>query len=256
MISTLSVPRIEEVWQQYKATGDPKLREWLILQYTPLVNYVIGRMSYRPTNILSSDDLVSHAMLGLIGAVEKFDPDREVSFQSYAYARIRGSVLDAIRRFGDYPRMVMHRMRGIEVARSHLEGQYGRDPTAEEVANYLGMSIEAYSKNKMKDSFHFVSLDQIYEHFDEKSEASLKELIGDPDSPSPMSAAEQAEMKAVILEAMQRLPERERTVVGLHYFGGFTMKEISRVFNVSECRMYQLRARALIQLKRLIPKGD
>ncbi|MDA8189240.1 MAG: FliA/WhiG family RNA polymerase sigma factor [Dehalococcoidales bacterium] len=250
MVSGLSAA---EMWERYKATGDPDVRHQLILQYAPLVKYVVGRMAIGLPGVLDSEDIISHATIGLIDAIERFDPDRGLKFETYAIPRVRGSILDAVRRLGTYPRGTRRRMKEIEAAIADLEDHLGRTPTDEEVAEYLKISVEDYSRELLEGSFAIIPLEGTLRASDDEF-LPLSDIIEDPHSPSPPVEVERAELKAALLQAINELPERDRLLMALYYHEELTLKEISHVLEISESRVCQLHARAIIRLRRSLSK--
>ncbi|MDP2662427.1 MAG: FliA/WhiG family RNA polymerase sigma factor [Dehalococcoidia bacterium] len=241
-----------EMWVQYKATGDLDLRQRLILMYAPLVKYVVGRMAIGLPGLLDSEDIISHATIGLIEAVERFDPGRGLKFETYAIARIRGSVVDVMRRLGNHARGNRRKMDEIEAAVSALEELNGRTPFDVEVAAHLGISIEEYNRNLLDASLVVVPLDTALRSSDEDDSFTLSDIIEDVKSPSPSIEAERSEMRAALLSALKELPERDRQIIALYYHEEMTLKEISKVFGISESRVCQLHGKAIFLLKRTL----
>ncbi|MCL4533663.1 MAG: FliA/WhiG family RNA polymerase sigma factor [Bacteroidetes bacterium] len=246
---------VNDIWVQYKATNDTHLRQQLILQYAPLVKYVVGRMAIGLPSILDSDDIVSHATIGLIDAIERFDPGRGLKFESYAVARIRGSVIDVVRRLGTYPRGARRKMKEIEAAVAALEEQYGRTPSDEEVAKHLGISVEDYARELLESSFAIIPLDGALRTSDDEGMLSLSDVVEDTKSPNPTHEAERSETRAALLDALRRLPERDQQLIALYYHEELTLKEIGRVLDISESRVCQLHARAIMKLRRALARA-
>lgn len=246
----LSATNAQAIWERYKATKDTNLRQQLILQYAPLVKYVVGRMAIGLPGVLDSEDMISHATIGLIDAIERFDPDKGLKFETYAIPRIRGSVLDVIRRLGNYPRGARRKMKEIEAANAALEEQNGRPPADEEVAEYLGISVEDYHRDLLDTNFAIVPLDRVLKSSGDDDFLSLSEVIEDTRNPSPAVAAERAELRAALFSAINELSDRERTLLALYYYEELTLKEISQIFEISESRVCQLHAKAILRLRR------
>ncbi len=249
------IMELNDLWLQYKATSDPHLRQRLILQYAPLVKYVVGRMAIGLPNILDSDDIISHATIGLIDAIERFDPGRGLKFESYAIARIRGSVIDVVRRLGTYPRGTRRKMKEIEAAIAALQERNGRTPSDEQVAEYLGISIETYGKNLVESSVSVIPLDGALRASEDEGFLSLSDVVEDTKSPSPIAEAEKSEMRSALLEALRELSERDRQLISLYYHEELTLKEIGQVLEISESRVCQLHARAIMKLRRALVKA-
>jgi len=239
----------ERLWQEYAATRDLKLRERLILQYAPLVKYVVGRLAINLPTILESEDILSAGTIGLISAVERFDPHRGVKFETYAIARIRGAIIDELRSLDWIPRSARQRAREIEQAVSTLEAQLGRMPTDEEVAAHLNMDVETYFQALLDASVFTLSLDSPLAVDDEGDLTTLIDVQEDPDSPDPVAELESAELVELLKESIKSLPERDQLILSLYYIEELTMKEISQVLHISESRVCQVHSRAIIQLR-------
>lgn len=243
-----------EIWMGYKASGDAQLRQQLILMYAPLVKYVVGRMAIGLPGLLDSEDIVSHATIGLIEAIERFDPARGLKFETYAIPRIRGSVLDVMRRLGTHARGSRRKMDEIEAAMSALEELNGMTPSDEEVASYLGISLEEYNRDLLDASRVVVPLDSAWRGSEDDESFSLSDIIEDAKSPNPSAEAERLEMRSALLSALGELPERDQQIIALYYHEEMTLKEISRVFDISESRVCQLHAKAILRLRRSLSK--
>jgi RNA polymerase sigma factor for flagellar operon FliA len=239
------------LWQEFKNYSDPSVRERLILQYAPLVKYVVGRMAVGLPTVLDSEDIISHATIGLIDAIERFDPERGLKFETYAIPRIRGSVIDAVRRLGIYPRGARRKAREIDAAIAALEETKGRTPNDEEVAEYLGITPETYAKELMDISISIVPLERTVQDGDDEA-LPLSDIIADAQSPCPVKAAERAELRETLIQAINELPDRDRLLLALYYKEELTLKEISHVLEVSESRVCQLHSRIVLRLRRAL----
>ncbi|HEY8490778.1 MAG TPA: FliA/WhiG family RNA polymerase sigma factor [Dehalococcoidia bacterium] len=238
-----------DIWAQYVATRAPELRERLILQYAPLVKYVVGRLAINLPNILDFEDVLSYGALGLIEAVERFDPTKGVKFETYAIARIRGSIIDALRALDRLPRSVRQKARQVEQAAAQLEADLGRPPTDEEVARHLGITLERYHEILVDASWVTVSLDNLLDSNENSEGYPAVEAPRPGDEPDITRELERKELVQALAQAVQQLPERERLVVSLYYKDEMTMKEISRIMDISESRVCQLHAKALSRLR-------
>jgi RNA polymerase sigma factor for flagellar operon FliA len=241
----------ESLWNTYVAHHDPKLREQIIVQYAPLVKYVVGRLAINMPTIVDSDDIISYGTLGLIDAVERFDPTRGIKFETYAIARIRGAIIDALRSLDQIPRTARQRAREIEAAIAELEAKLKRPPTDQEVADRMGMDVERYREACVRTNVMTLSLDNLLSSDDEEGPGSGMRpyAFEDRDSPDPLAATERREMEKALVVAVRNLPERERLVLSLYYYEELTMKEISRVMEISESRVCQLHAQAILRLR-------
>jgi RNA polymerase sigma factor FliA len=240
----------QSLWLEYRRTGDQKLRDRLILTYAPLVKYVAGRLGSGLPAHVDDDDLVSYGLLGLIGAIERFDPGRDIKFETYAMARIRGSIIDELRSMDWVPRSVRARARDIERAIGELEGRLGRAPTDEEISGRLGLSQDELNENLSEISrTSIAALDELWTVSSGGDQIALIDTIEDTQGPNPQSMLAETELKEAIGEAIARLPEREKLVVTLYYYEELTLREIGEVLGVTESRVSQLHTKAILRLK-------
>jgi RNA polymerase sigma factor for flagellar operon FliA len=239
------------LWRQYKSSRDPAVRDRLILTYAPLVKYVAGRLGSGLPAHVDEGDLVSYGLLGLIGAIERYDPDRDVKFETYAIARIKGSIIDELRAMDWVPRSVRSRAREIERAIADLESKLGRAPTDEEIAGKLGLSQEELDDSLSEISRSSIAaLDELWTvQGSGGDQVALIDTIEDTHGPEPQSALDQSEVKEMIADAISRLPEREKLVITLYYYEELTLREIGEVLGVTESRVSQLHTKAILRLK-------
>jgi RNA polymerase sigma factor for flagellar operon FliA len=239
------------LWQQYRKSRDHGLRDRLILTYAPLVKYVAGRLGSGLPSHVDENDLVSYGLLGLIGAIERYDPDRDVKFETYAIARIKGSIIDELRAMDWVPRSVRSRARDIERAIAELEAKLGRAPTDEEVAGKLGISEDEFDESLSEISRSSIAaLDELWTISSSGGDQiALIDTIEDTQGPEPQSALAETELKEALGEAIARLPEREKLVVTLYYYEELTLREIGEVLGVTESRVSQLHTKAILRLK-------
>jgi RNA polymerase sigma factor FliA len=239
------------LWRQYKSTRDLAVRDRLILTYAPLVKYVAGRLGSGLPAHVDEGDLVSYGLLGLIGAIERYDPDRDVKFETYAIARIKGSIIDELRAMDWVPRSVRSRAREIERAIGDLESKLGRAPNDEEIAGKLGLSQEELDDSLSEISRSSIAaLDELWTvQGSSGDQVALIDTIEDTHGPEPQSALDQSEVKEMIADAISRLPEREKLVITLYYYEELTLREIGEVLGVTESRVSQLHTKAILRLK-------
>lgn len=232
-------------WEAYSKTKDLKLREELILKYIYLVKYVAGRLCAGYGNNVEFDDLVSYGIFGLMDAIDKYDPGRGVKFETYAQLRIRGAIIDQLRETDWLPRSVRQKSKELEKAYYELENALGRPATDEEVAERLGVAVEEFQK-KIQNiaAYSLVSLDDLLE---QKREVVSSEEERQEDLPE--NIVENAEVKEILADAINALPEKERKVVALYYYEELTYKEIGKLLSISESRVSQLHTKAVIRLK-------
>ncbi|MFL5780916.1 MAG: RNA polymerase sigma factor WhiG [Thermoleophilaceae bacterium] len=249
--SSVKAVELKELWRRYKDTGDGRAREQLVLAFSPLVKYVAGRMSTGLPAHVEEADLISYGLLGLISAIERFDPSREIKFETFAMTRIKGSIIDELRSLDWVPRSVRAKAREIEKANAKLEHQLHRAPTDAEVAAELEMSIEDFQDALTRISnSSVVALDELWTLSDASGDqVSLLDTIQDPDAVDPAAALDVTETKDRLAEAIARLPEREKLVVALYYYENLTLREIGEVLGVTESRVSQLHTKAVLRLK-------
>jgi len=241
---------LSDVWTQFVASRDPALRDKLIKEYTPLVRFVVGRLGIPPSCLLDMDDLLSCGMIGLINAIDRYDPSRGSYFESFASVRIRGAVIDHLRSLNWLPRTAMARVRQIEYAIANLEQRLGRPPLEEEVAAEACVSPARYRQMLQEAGTIVLSLDApLGPLVQDEGITSLADLLEDEHSPGPDEQVEVQEMLTSLHVAIDQLPERERLLLALYYHEELTMKEISKIMNVSESRICQLHMQAILRLR-------
>ncbi len=242
---------IQALWREYRRTRDLGLRDRLILTYAPLVKFVAGRLGSGLPAHVDEGDLVSYGLLGLIGAIERYDPDRDVKFETYAIARIKGSIIDELRAMDWVPRSVRARARDIERAIAQLEARLHRAPTDEEIAGKLGITEDELAESLTDISRSSIAaLDELWTVASGGGDQiALIDTIEDTQGPEPQSALAQNELREVLGEAIARLPEREKLVITLYYYEELTLREIGEVLGVTESRVSQLHTKAILRLK-------
>jgi RNA polymerase sigma factor for flagellar operon FliA len=245
------------LWQEYRATKDQHVRDRLILTYAPLVKFVAGRVGASLPAHVDEQDLVSYGLLGLIGAIERYDPDREIKFETFAMARIRGAIIDELRSLDWVPRSVRARAREIERAIVELERTLMRAPTDEEIAAKIGITEEELEGSLTEISrSSMAALDELWSPAGGGGDQiALIDTIEDTTGPDPEFSLEQTELKEALGEAIARLPEREKLVVTLYYYEELTLREIGEVLGVTESRVSQLHTKAVLRLKARLSGG-
>ena len=242
---------LKDLWRRYKADGDETARERLVLAYSPLVKYVAGRMASGLPSHVDEGDLISYGLEGLIKAVARFDPGRQIKFETFAITRIKGQIIDELRSLDWVPRSVRAKARLIERANMRLEHKLQRAPTDHEMAEALEMSVEDFNSSLVQISnSSLVALDELWTLSDSSGDqVSLLDTIQDPDAIDPVNAMTQTEVKDRLAGAIERLPEREKLVVALYYYENLTLREIGEVLGVTESRVSQLHTKAILRLK-------
>lgn len=235
-----------KLWDDYAKTKSPETREKIILEYAPLVKLVAGRLSMYLGYNVEYDDLVGYGIFGLIDAIDKYDSMKAVKFETYASLRIRGAILDQIRKMDWIPRTIRQKQKKIDAVMKEIESTKGRAATDEEIAEGLGISPDEYTnwQSQMKIT-GVVSLNEFMESGNDIPADETHQRRYD----SPEEAIEKEELKKVLAEALELLTEKERKVILLYYYEDLTLKEISNVLEVSESRISQLHTRALQKLK-------
>lgn len=237
----------EKLWEMYQTKQTPELREQIILEYAPLVKVVAGRLSMYLGYNVEYDDLVSYGIFGLIDAIDKFDMDKEVKFETYASLRIRGAILDQIRKMDWIPRTVRQKQKKIDEAIKRVEMQTGKTALDDEVARELGISgdelLEWQSQLKVT---NVVSLNE----FIEQGSEPVMDARHNSHFIQPEEQVQETELREKLQEAMEQLTEKEKKVILLYYYEDLTLKEISKVLEVSESRISQLHTKALSKMQK------
>ncbi|HMJ04310.1 MAG TPA: FliA/WhiG family RNA polymerase sigma factor [Conexibacter sp.] len=246
---------LAERWRHYGQTGDRKARDQLIVAYSPKVKYVAGRIASRMPAHVDVADLVSYGLGGLINAVERFEPARGIKFESYADKRIRGAIFDELRTLDWVPRAVRTEARAIETATTELSTRLQRMPSDAELGAELSMDPAQLSASlqRVADA-RLVALDQPWRSpTNDEIEPTVLATLPDPTAVDPAASADERDRRERIGQAIGQLPERERVVVGLRYYQDLRFSEIGDVLGVSESRANQLHAKAVIQMRTLLP---
>ena len=240
---------IEQLWADYKANRNQETRDKLIVQYSPLVKYVAGRVGVGLPRNVEQADLASFGVFGLIDAIEKFDPERGYKFETYAIARIKGAILDELRSIDWVPRSVRSKARNLEKAMAKLESENHRAPTDKEVAEEMGVTEAQLQTTLSQISFVGVAaLDEMLSGGERGESVTLGDTVADTKD-GPMGVFEVEEMRQILAESINRMPEREKIVLTLYYYEGLTLAEIGRVLGVTESRVCQIHTKAVLQLK-------
>jgi RNA polymerase sigma factor for flagellar operon FliA len=226
---------LEQIWHEFRETGDPGLRNRLVLQYAPLVKYVAGRLRTRMPDSVDQDDLVSDGVLGLMDAIERFEPARGLSFQTFAVPRIRGAIIDGMRAMDFVPRSVRDKLRLVHRAQVTLEERLGRAPEDREVAQETGIPLQQLRDLSRQAHSNHANLDD-FDLADELSHAADHRV-------------EQGDVNASLMRVVDQLAERDRVIIALYYFEGLTLAEIGQVLGVTESRVSQVHRRATTTLR-------
>jgi RNA polymerase sigma factor for flagellar operon FliA len=241
---------VAKLWQRYKKTGSQALREEIIKRYLYLVKFVAGRVAVNLPSNVEFGDLVSYGILGLLDAIEKYDPEQGNKFETYGVTRIRGAIMDELRKLDWAPRLLRRKARDLEKKIHELEEKYGRAATEEELAKGLDISIEELGELYQElNSTTFLPLDESWENEDGSKPMSRLQTVPDALSEEQFQDIHREEMRDMIAEALNELPEKEKLVVVLYYYENLTLKEIGTILNVSESRICQIHAKVMVRLK-------
>lgn len=239
----------EKLWESYLRDPQPEIREQLIMEYAPLVKIVAGRLSMYLGYNVDYEDLVSYGIFGLIDAIDKFDITKDVKFETYASLRIRGSILDQIRKMDWIPRTVRQKQKKIDEAIKTIEAQTGKSATDEEIAKALGITDEEYLN--WQSQLKVTNLISLNDYVEQGSEPVM-DATNNTYFEQPEQVVEKEELKKVLEEALEVLTEREKKVILLYYYEDMTLKEISNILEVSESRISQLHTKALGKMKKVM----
>jgi RNA polymerase sigma factor for flagellar operon FliA len=240
------------IWVRLR-TGDRSARDELVVRYAPLVKYVIGRMAISLPAAMDSDDVLSAGTVGLLHAIDRFDPEQGVRFETYALQRIRGAIIDTIRSLSPLSRGAGRRARLLDETTAGLAQRLGRAPTQEELAQELGVDQQELGRMLLESAHVIVSLDGANSGGDDEGEVqSLRDLLHDPDAAGTDEVVEENELVERLSSAIDSLPPRDRLVLNLYYHEELTLKEISRVIEVSESRVSQIHTAAVMKLRAVL----
>lgn len=236
----------DDLWKQYEKTKSPAIREQLIIEYAGLVKIVAGRLGMYLGYTIEYDDLVGYGIFGLIDAIDKFELTKGVKFETYASLRIRGSILDQIRKMDWIPRTLRQKQKKLETAIRELEIKYGRQASNDELAEELGVTVEELEE--LVNQTQIANLVSLDEYLEQGSDVRA-EYGNTPRFEQPEMIVERQELKKILAEAIDSLTENEQKVIAFYYFEELTLKEISKILEVSESRVSQLHTKALRKMR-------
>jgi RNA polymerase sigma factor FliA len=235
-----------DIWKQYSDTKDPSIREKLILEYSHLIKFVAGRLSIYFGSNVEYDDLVGFGVFGLIDAIDKFDVNKGVKFETYASLRIRGSIIDSIREMDWVPRSLRQKSKELEKIYFEVENDLGHSASDKEVADRMGISVNEFGK--LLNDVNLSSMVSLEEFLEQNYEIGVDVPNLNKDD-HPEKYVEINEIKDILGDAVNKLPEKEKTVISLYYFEELTLKEISAILKVSESRISQLHTKAVMRMR-------
>ena len=252
-IKRLSDEELEALWKQYfQNRSNKKVRDTLIVQYIYLTRYVVGRVKVSLPPTFSVEDISSYGVEGLIDAIEKYTPDKGARFETYALMRIRGNIIDKIRSQDFLPRSARRKIKDVKQAQEQPRQKFGRPATTLEVADFLGMEPQRVDQILAEDT----SIGSIYEKRGTSDDSvAIIDTIQDEHRLTPAEAMEEKDVKSELESALKRLPERERMIMVLYYHENMTLKEIGEAIEVSESRVCQLHAQAIMKLKNILSEN-
>jgi len=240
---------IEDAWRRYKEENDKAAKEVLFAKYIPLVKHIATKMALKLPKHIDLRDLISYGLVGLAEAMERFDPSKGYKFETYAVPRIKGAILQELRDLDWAPRSIRRKANKLEEAYACLEAELGRAASDEEMADYLGMSLQQFHRLLEEiGCTSILSLDMLWENGDGSSVCVL-EQIADESTPDPLKAVEKEEMRQILAKAIEDLPEQERAVISLYYYESLTLREIGEILGVSESRVSQIHTKATLRLR-------
>jgi RNA polymerase sigma factor FliA len=242
-----------KLWELYRKTERRELLERIVEKYLPLVHYLANKLQVFSTGTLERDDLYSAGVIGLLDAVRKFDLDMNTEFQTFATIRVRGAIIDEIRRTDWVPRSVRQKSKRIDAAIHHLFNQLGRMPTDSEIAEELEISVEEYYQTTDNlGPLFLASLDAVVSTDKNGGRVDIKDIVEDANEVGYEERILQQKLRRNIIDAIGQLPERERLVVSLYYYEELNLKEIGMILDVSESRVCQMHSSALLKLRNLL----
>ena len=252
-IKRLSEEELTNLWNKYLSDkSDKASRDALIVQYIYLIRYVVGRVKVTLPSTISIEDIAGYGVEGLINAIERYSPQKNTRFETYALIRIRGTILDRIRAQDFLPRSVRQKIKTLKEAQEYLKQELGRAPTTQEISKYVDMEPDKVNQLLSED----VTMTSLYEKKGTAEDSmEIIDTIQDTNKRNPQEEAEENNIKQELERALKRLPERERIIMVLYYQENMTLKEIGETINMSESRVCQLHAQGIMKLKNILSEN-
>lgn len=242
----ININNQKEIWKQYQATRDPQIRETLILEYSHLIKFIAGRLNIYFGSNIEYDDLISYGVFGLIDAIDKYDVNKGVKFETYASLRIRGSIIDSIRELDWVPRSLRQKNKELEKAYREVENDLGHSATDTDIANKMKISMDEFYK--LLNDVNVTTMVSLEDFLEQNYEIGM-DFSGTSKTGRPEHEAELSELKDILGDSIDKLPEKEKLVLTLYYYEELTLKEISAIMKVSESRISQLHTKAILRLR-------
>lgn len=239
----------DNLWATYEETKSEKVREKILMKYLPLVRQIAGGIIGKLPSSVSVDDLIDAGVIGLLESIDRFDTNAAVKFETYAYTRVRGAMMDELRKMDWAPRSLREKSKRVEEAYKTLVKRHGRQPDQDEIANELEVPIEKFHQiNKEIVGVNLMSLDQEITSSSGES-TSLYDVIAEKDTVEPIEAMEDRELKDRMIIEIEKLPKNEKLVIALYYYEELTLKEIGKILDLSESRISQIHSKVVKDLK-------
>jgi len=255
-VATLPCPTAQELWRRYHRRAEPATESALVEQYLPLVSSIVARLAMTLPDHVDQDDLYSVGLIGLLQALRNYDPGCGTSFETYARVRIRGAMLDELRRMDWVPRTIHEKARRVKAVMLELEQKLGRAPGEAQMAKAMNLSVKEYGE--LLDEIRpaaFVCLDSVGSSEDGDG-GTLSEVIADTSEDSPVEQVSQRELKQVIFARLKELPEMQRKVLALYYIEDMHLREIAEVFGLTESRICQIHAQAIVSIRAYVQRFE
>jgi len=237
--------------KQQNSDVPPLLKEQIVLEHTPLIRYIVNRIAVRLPSHIDLDDLHNTGVIGLMDAIDKYDPEKNCKFKTYAEFRIKGAILDQLRSMDWVPRSVRQKSRRLERAYGEVEQRLGRTASEDEVADSLGIQIDKFYEllNQVR-GISLVNLEEIRgTNSDGDRTGTFSDIVEDVNSENPFASLKLAESKQVIADTIGTLPEKERLVISLYYYEDLNMKEIGSILGITESRVCQIHTKSVLRLR-------